>query len=287
MKALVLSGGGAKGCFQAAALRYIMGELKISYDILTGISVGAINSSFLSMFSKEQNDEAINKLLDFWMNLDNHQVYKKWFPFRELHALWLSSLYNSDPLIDLIKSKIDLNKIRSSGKQIAVGAVSLTTGKYKTFTQNDDNFVDGILASSSFPAGLKPIKINNELYTDGGVKHITALNEAIQMGADEIDIILCSPEIPSATYNENSNALKLALRAIDLMTDEIIDSDLKILLMYNKIVALDPNCGKRIIKINIIRPDIDLTDDSLDFSPDKIKEMMDIGYQMAKSKYIL
>lgn len=283
MRALVLSGGGVKGAYQVGALKHLIIDKKVQYDILCGISVGALNCSFMSMFSKEDEEQALNELYGFWKTVNNDTIIKPWCPFRQLHAFWLSSMYNSQPLIDLIHERIDLEKVRASGRKVAVGAVSLTTGQYKSFTPDDDSFVDGVLASSSFPAGLKPIKIGNELYTDGGVKHITPLKEAIAFGATEIDVIICSPEMTTAPFKENSNALKLALRTIDLMTDEIINADLKTAKLYNKIAALDPSCGKKVVKLNILRPTADLTDDSLDFDNAKILEMMEKGYKDALS----
>lgn len=283
MRALVLSGGGVKGAYQVGALQNLVKDRGFSYDVLCGISVGSLNCSFMSLFPKTEEIIAVDSLLSFWNNVDSSQIFKRWFPFGKLHALWLKSMYDSQPLIDLIKSRIDINKVRSSGKKILVGAVSLTTGNYRIFTQDDDCFVDGVLASSSFPAGLKPIQIGTELYTDGGVKHITPLSSAIDAGANEIDIIICAPLMSTAKYNNNSSAPKLAMRTIDLMTDEIIAADLKKAQLYNEIVKLNPNSDKKFIKINIMRPQEDLTEDSLNFNHATIEDMISKGYQDAKN----
>lgn len=282
MRALVLSGGGVKGAYQVGALKNLIQERKRNYDILCGISVGALNCAFMSMFTKEQEEDALGSLLNFWQTVTNATVLKRWFPFGRLHGLWLSSMYNSAPLINLIHSQIDLTKVRASGRKVCVGAVSLTTGDYRVFTESDDHFAEGVLASSSFPAGLKPIEIDGELYTDGGVKHITPLSEAIKNGATEIDMIICSPAMTTAKYDKNSNAVTLAMRTIDLMTDEIINADLKMSQLYNEIALLNPNSGKRFIKINIIRPLEDLTENSLEFDHDNIIKMIDKGYADAK-----
>ena len=285
-KALVMSGGGCKGAFTCGTLKHLIGDLNYSYDIICGVSVGALNSAVLSMYPKEQVQDALKRLLEFWDSIDDSKIYKNWFPFGIIHCLWLKSFYNSQPLIDLVKSNVDLNKIRASGIKTSVGAVSLSTGLYRSFTPDDDNFVDAILASAAVPPGLKPIEIEGQLYTDGGIKHITPLKEAIDFGADEIDVILCcpSPENRTTKYDDNSTTINLALRAVDLMSDQIIDDDLKMALLYNKIVSLDTNSDKRFIKMNIYRPSFDLIDNSLDFSPEKRKYMMDIGYKDAVSK---
>lgn len=51
MLGLVLSGGGEKGAYQVGALRYLV-EKGIDPDIITGVSVGAMNGGFLSQFPK-------------------------------------------------------------------------------------------------------------------------------------------------------------------------------------------------------------------------------------------
>jgi len=53
-KALALSGGGAKGAYEAGALwGLVMGESdtsKFAYDVVTGVSAGAINTGAISVF---------------------------------------------------------------------------------------------------------------------------------------------------------------------------------------------------------------------------------------------
>jgi NTE family protein len=283
MRALVLSGGGVKGSYEVGALKHLIGELGISYDIVCGVSVGALNVSFLSMFKNDL--EGFTQLLKFWEGLDSSKIYKRWFPFGRLHALWEKSLYNSQPLIDLMHSSIDMTRVRASGKKVAVGAVSLDSGEYRLFTEQDYCFVDGVLASSAFPSGLKPIEINGQLWTDGGVKHITPLKAAIDLGADEIDMILCSPVTDTAKYNNNSKTITLAQRSIDLMTDQIVEADLQIANMYNQLVLAGVHPNKRVVNIHTIRPDADLIDDSLRFDNAEINRMIDIGYKDAISKY--
>lgn len=285
MKALVLSGGGARGSYQAGALKYLIGDLGHKYDIVCGISVGALNCGFLSMFPKEKEVDALRELVDIWENISTPKVHKRWFPFGRLHCLWEKSLYNSQPLIDLVRSRLDINSVRASGKMVGVGAVSLSTGKFRMFTQDDDSFVDGVLASSSFPAFLTPIEIDGEWWSDGGIKEVTPLKQAIDFGATEIDVIMCSPLVPSEAYNENSNTIDVAMRAIGSMNDEVMVNDIKIAQMYNELIALGAAGDKRIIDIKMLYPDAGLDIDSLTFDHDKIMKLIAQGYEEAKTKY--
>jgi NTE family protein len=284
MRALVLSGGGSLGSYEIGVLKYLIHDLQLKYDILCGVSVGALNCSYLSMYPKERENEALNNLLNIWETISTDQVYKRWFPFGKLHGLWKDSIYDSKPLIKKVHTALNLAQIRQSGRQIAVGACSLTTGRYTIFTQNDDCFVDAVLASASFPIGLKPIKIHNELYTDGGVKHVTPLKAAIDLGADELDIVINDPSNTDGFF-ENKNAITLGLRCVDLMSCQIVESDAKLAELYNKMV-IGGISNKRLLKIKIVRPIFGLPFSSLNFDHENMMAMMEIGYNQAKAQYI-
>lgn len=287
MRALVLSGGGAKGAYQVGVLKYILNDLKVSYDAFCGVSVGALNSAFLSMFPSGAEPDTYAALEALWHRVDTSKIYKRWFPFGRLHGLWLSSLYNSRPLMDWINSELDMEKIKTSGKKCCVGAVSLTSGEYRVFDQDYPEFGKAVIASSSYPGMLIPIELEGELWADGGIKEITPLKAAINLGATEIDVIICSPKSDSKPFPENPNAINVLTRTLDLMSDEVISNDMQKSVLINELVLKGAHPEKRYIKFNIIRPDHNLTDDSLDFNQDKIKEMLAKGYEDAKSKYIL
>jgi len=284
MRALVLSGGGALGAYESGVLRYLIHDLQLKYDILCGVSVGALNCSYLSMYPKEQENEALNSLLDIWENISTKQVYKRWFPFGRLHGLWRSSLYNSQPLIDKVHKGLNLAQIRQSGRELAIGTCSLTTGRYVVFTQRDDCLVDAVVASSSFPMGLIPVTIHNELYTDGGLKHVTPLKAAIDLGADELDIVINDPSNTDG-FCKVTNVISLGLRCVDLMSVQIVESDAKLAELYNQMV-IGGISNKRLLKIKIVRPIVGLPFSSLNFDHDNIMAMMEIGYNQAKAQYI-
>lgn len=285
MKALVLSGGGAKGAYQVGALRYLLSELQNTYDILCGVSVGAINCAFVAQFESGKEQEAGQNLSDLWSNLNTESIYTRWFPFGKFHSLWRSSFYDSSPLHRLIKSNISLEKVREVGKKVSVGAVSLNAGKYTIFNQDHDHFLEAVLASASFPGMLTPVEIDGQLWTDGGVKEISPIKTAIDLGATEIDIIVTSPEVRTRKFIEHPTTVDILKRTIDLSTDKIMSNDIEKLLMYNKL-AMAGLLDRKFINMNIIRPDHNLTEDLLDFNPDKLKEMMICGYNDVKKKYI-
>lgn len=286
MRSLVLSGGGAKGAYRAGALQYILGERYVQYDALCGVSVGAINVAFLGMFKHGEEIISAQQLTTMWGSLDNSKIYKRHFPFGRWHAIWNKSFYDSSPLHNLLKGGISLEKIRESGKQVNVGTVSLSSGKYTIFDQTSDHFIDAVIASASFPGMLAPVKFLGQLWTDGGVKEISPIKKAVELGADEIDVIITSPQTRIKHFIENPTTVDVLKRSLDLSTDKIMANDIEKVEMYNKLVKAGLT-DKKYVKMNILRPEYNLIEDLLDFRPEKIKEMMEKGYVDAKSRYIV
>lgn len=284
MRALVLSGGGSKGAYQVGALKYILGELQTSYDIFCGVSVGAINCAFLSMFEGGKEADSSTYLSALWDKITTASVYRRWFPFGIFHVLWKRSFYDSSPLHNLIRNGVNLDIIRKNGKIVSVGTVSLSSGKYTTFDQTSDYFIDAVIASASFPGMLSPVKFLGQLWTDGGVKEISPIKKAIEMGATEIDIIITSPETRVKHFVERPSTIDILKRSFDLSTDKIMANDIEKVEMYN-LLAEAGLSNKKYVKINILRPDYNLIEDLLDFRPEKIQEMMKKGYNDAKYKY--
>lgn len=279
MRALVLSGGGVKGAYQVGVLYNWLYEQKIKYDILCGVSVGALNTSFLSQYKLGQEEQSYRDLLGLWETIDDSKIYKHWCVFRELAGLWKPSLYNSKPLMDMVHDTLDCVKIIESGRKLRVGAVSLKTGKYYLFSEKHPKIAEGVIASSAFPVFLTPIEIYDELWTDGGVKTVTPISAAIDAGATEIDIVMTSPDSSVIDNKEKPNALHVAMRVIDLMSDEIIANDVKMALMINKALDSGANLpGKKQISFRIVRPKKLLIKNSLNFDPKEIERMMDIGF---------
>jgi NTE family protein len=283
MRALVLSGGGAKGSYQVGALKHILGELKVKYDIFCGVSVGAINTAFLSMFPFGEEEDASSKLSELWSQIDTSKIYKRWYPFGRWHALWEKSFYDSSPLHQLVRDNISLDKIRDSRKQVSVGTVSLSSGKYTIFNQNSDYFIDAVIASASFPGMLAPVEFDGQLWSDGGVKELSPIKKAVELGADTIDIIMTSPQTRVRKFIENPTTVDILKRSIDLSTDKILSNDVEKVELYNQLAHAGIS-SKKPVKLNILRPEFNLTEDLLDFNPEKLKEMVKIGYNSAKSK---
>jgi len=286
MKALVLSGGGAKGAYQVGVLRKWLHEEKNEYDILCGVSVGALNTSFLAQYGPGFAGTSYADLKELWDGIDTCRVYRKWPFFGEMAALWKPAVYDSSPLQTMVRTRLDPERLKASGKKLRVGAVDLESGEYRLFAEDYRHIQEAVLASSAFPAMLLPIWMEASRWTDGGVRTVTPIRAAVDLGATEIDCVLCAAKEQSATLPKKMNALWVAERSIDLMGDQIVADDFEAACKTNKLVMAGMKLPwwtveKREIKMRLVRPEYSVGA-SLDFSPDKIRGMMDRGYEDAQ-----
>ena len=310
MRALVLSGGGAKGCFQVGVLRGMLNDNPdLDYDIYTGISVGAIN---VSQLASAPLDESLPGLEEIWLKdiKGNSSVWKhKLFPrliwsvalmlalfagtltslflsgplFLSIGLLLLfvlslivpnfimkgtSSVYSTKPLRNLLNRKLPKDKIKTSGKKMRIGGVCYQDGKYYTADELSPNIVEWVMASSSFPVFFPMEKIDGKDFTDGGVREVAPVRDAVEMGADEIDVIITRPYDMSIKEEVGSVVTQLS-HFIDIMSDEIIDNDLGI---YS---------GCDYVKVRIIAPPTAVVENSLKFDPKEIKAGYEMGLKVA------
>src|ERR1700741_2145744 len=78
--AVVLSGGGARGAYEAGVLHYIHERLPallgrpVRFEILSGSSVGAIHACFLAGHAGEAG--ALGELLEIWRDFEIEEVLR-------------------------------------------------------------------------------------------------------------------------------------------------------------------------------------------------------------------
>jgi len=79
--ALVLSGGGARGAYEAGVLRYIFETMlrrhgaEPRFEIFTGTSAGALNACYLAS-NADEPEEAVRNLVDYWQGLTMEKVLR-------------------------------------------------------------------------------------------------------------------------------------------------------------------------------------------------------------------
>lgn len=277
-RGLVLSGGGAFGSYQVGALKALVSKGK-TWDYIAGVSVGAINGSFLATYSKVVQFDAVQRLEYMWLNdiKGNSSIYKPWYfyPFNYVASLWKGSLNSTKPLTGILEKYLDDNKIKASGIHLRVGTACLTSGQYEVANEAYTNIKNWVLASASMPLIFNPTEIDGQYYLDGGIRNITPLSDIIDLGLDEIDVILADSLKPIPIDKEKfNNVINIGKRALQITIDEIFRTDIA----YCKDEKIHN------VKVNIYSPENELPFDAFNFDPKNIKLAIDLGFKETLAK---
>ncbi len=193
-RAIVLSGGGAKGAYQIGVWRALR-RMNIKYDIVTGTSVGALNGALMV-----QNEYI--KARSMWYNINFDVIFKDhiasdYNTFNgkiKLFKKYMSNIIlhggmDVSQLELTIDKYINLRKLYSS--KVDYGLVTVNLSSFKPVLLRKSEIAPGklkdyLMASATcFPA-FKLKKIDEELYVDGAYYDNIPINQAIDMGATEI-----------------------------------------------------------------------------------------------------
>jgi len=194
-RALILSGGGARGAFQVGMLHELIVNKGLDFDVIRGVSVGSLNAAILAEASTTGNShnnmkKKAEKLKDIWLNeiVGSKSIYKKHFNGRVRIALGLDSLNSLKPLRNLVQKNVKFDEIKNKGRNFAFGTVSLVSGEYFENTVNDPEYFEKFIASSSIPVVFPFVKLKSpkDVQVDGGVRNITPLGRVFQTKPDEI-----------------------------------------------------------------------------------------------------
>ncbi len=159
--ALVLSGGGARGAYEAGVLRYLRGELAEALgaqpriDVLCGTSIGAVNACFLAALAHRPEDQG-EALVDVWRSLKLEEVFH-WsalrlaglpiYLWRQLRATklrqlsWrISDFLWPEALSRVVERRVDWNRLHRNVREgrldaLTVTATDLGTGRAVVFVE--------------------------------------------------------------------------------------------------------------------------------------------------------
>jgi NTE family protein len=280
MRALVLSGGGSRGAYQVGVLQKVMKDEGRDYDILCGVSVGALNTAGLAQFKLGDSKAAWEWLHQLWLGINTKKIYKKW-AFWPLSVPSKASVFNTAPLRDLVTKTLNEEAVRASGRKLRIGAVSWETGEYTLATETSTNLAWWVLASSSYPVMFEPIRVGGEVRTDGGARNVTPLAAALELGATEIDVIMSAdPDVRGSWDPKGKFSYDYLFRYLSVSGDEIMRNDLRCLGIDNPFV--EPKPEYKNVKIRVQKPRHSMTKfDSLSFDPEMIREMIKLGHKEA------
>lgn len=228
-KALVLSGGGARGAYQVGVLAAIADIAQASgvhqaFDIYSGVSAGAINATFLAAGADEFSS-ACKSLTDLWSQLRSDQVfYSDISSIGKIGFNWMKSvsiggvagavpgqaLLDTAPLRQLISEKLSFAKIQNNIDQGTLQGLAITALDYKTsqaitFVQGHKDLpsweksrrksektqihAEHVMASSAIPLLFPPIGVDERFFGDGCVRNTAPCSPSIYLGATKLLVI--------------------------------------------------------------------------------------------------
>ncbi|STO96763.1 patatin-like phospholipase family protein [Helicobacter canis] len=194
--ALVLGGGGSKGAYQVGAYRALR-ELGFSFDLVTGVSIGALNGAMIvqgdfdkasALWESLDVEKVIGKGLNLTTDIDYYfNNVQKLLPF--LKSYTQNKGMDTAPLWEIITTHLDYAKLSSSAMDfglLCVEVPSFQACEQTKATLSKQSLAHWVMASAScFPA-FPIYNINGKSYIDGGYYDNLPIDLAFKMGASEV-----------------------------------------------------------------------------------------------------
>lgn len=283
---LVLAGGSVKGAFQAGVMKAIM-ERGYKPDAVYGISAGSLNAAYfvnqlgLQAISGEPISfaHATQDLWDFWeTRIVSPKSLSKPFNIFQLGLSALrkkfKGLVDTTPLRNLLTEVLSMRNLHASPIDLKIGAVNIVDGTMYYVDPSEEYFLDYLMASSAVPILMPVVKINGETrrsFLDGGLRDVAPIKKAVEDGASNIICISCHMESIEGGNFDSGDLLALVDRVMDIAVNEILNADIKEVMISNTI-----------IDIQSIRPPQPLTIDIQNFNKMDIRRMLELGYQIGQ-----
>lgn len=311
-KALVISGGGSKGAFAGGIVEYLVKHKKKNYDLYVSSSTGTlvqliastnnieklkegyttINNNDIWTINpfkiKDNSNGKIKMSLNWWNVIRNttprYKIkFNKKFPFIGIDKIdGKLSFGDSTNLLKTIKrfmGEKEYERVRDDLKrELVVCVVNATLKQVEYKSSNNwgyDDFCEWTKASCSAYPFMNPVFKNEYQYIDGGILEPTPIQEAINRGATEIDVIRLKEENSKYEVEFMRNLVHGILTEIDMMHSEIGRDDV----IIGKLRAKGEN-----VKLNIYYTPRKLTNNSLVFNKEVMSEWWLEGYEHAKKK---
>ncbi len=285
-KILVLAGGSVKGAFQAGVMKAMM-ERGYQPDAVYGVSVGSLNAAYfvnrLGMQALTGGPisftDASQDLWDFWeTRITSPKSLSKPFNIFQLGLTALrkkfKGLVDTQPLRNLLTEVLSIRNLHASPISLKIGAVNIMDGTVYYVDASEEYFLDYLMASSAVPILMPVVKINGETrrsFLDGGLRDVAPIKKAVDDGASHIVCISCHMESIEGGHFDSGDLLALVDRVMDIAVNEILNADIKEVMISNTT-----------IDIQSIRPPQPLTIDIQNFNKMDIRRMLELGYQVGQ-----
>jgi NTE family protein len=194
---LVFQGGGALGAYQAGVYQALH-EAGVEPDWVIGTSIGAINAALIAGNAPEQR---LSRLREFWTRIRHTPITQilgatpfwgreltnaatmmtgvrgffapnpwSWLGERAPLGTGYAGYYSTQPLEQTLGQLIDVERLNSKAMRLTVGAAHVQTGEMRYFDSREERLdVRHVMASGALPPAFPAVRIDDELYWDGGI----------------------------------------------------------------------------------------------------------------------
>jgi NTE family protein len=194
---LVFQGGGALGAYQAGVYQALH-EAGIEPDWIIGTSIGAINASLIA---GNAPDRRLPRLKEFWDRVAHKTVWggsAAWPQICQTLSYWntlahgihgffepnpmaflgthvllgadKAGYYSTAPLERTLGDLVDFSLVNRCRPRLTVGAAHVRTSRMKYFDSREMEIgVRHVMASGALPPAFPAVRVDGELYWDGGI----------------------------------------------------------------------------------------------------------------------
>lgn len=293
MRALVISGGGAKGAYAGGVAEYLINVAKREYDIFVACSTGSLLIPHLSInkietvkkvFTSVTQKDIFNISPFKIKKLENGEYRTK---INHLNSIRMflkrkktfGEHKNLRKLIENVFSYADYLAIKASHKKVVVTVSNFTTNRvvYKHLGDcSYDDFCDWMWASTSFVPFMSLVEKNGYDYADGGFGNFVPIEEAVNLGATELDVIILKPRQVDHSITRPSNALDVLFKTMEFSLDHLSYQD--VLIGHLESIYNDQVKAKFFFTPRL------LTKHSFIFDPEQMTQWWQEGYDYAEER---
>ena len=194
---LVFQGGGALGAYQAGVYQALH-EAGIEPDWIIGTSIGAINASLIAGNAPQ---DRLPRLRAFWNRMAHRSPWHltaAWPQLAQALSYWSTltqgipgffqpnamafwgthvllgadraGYYSTAALEETLSELVDFSRVNQNRPRLTVGAAHVRTSRM-TYFDSRDMPIDArhVMASGALPPAFPAVRIDGELYWDGGI----------------------------------------------------------------------------------------------------------------------
>lgn len=303
---LVLSGGGARGSFEAGVIAALQ-DAGLHPHVLSGTSAGALNAAGLAAgFDAERLSELWTSVRDrdvYRLRRDVWRLARPWgllsrgnIPSRLLASIGWTWYLHTAPLRRTLVEALGGERVPVvDGRIVTVSAVEKSTGELVRFTSAAppprhagpryrvvDLHVDHLMASAAIPLAFRPATVDGERFWDGGIVANTPLAPALAYEPDAVIVVT------TATLTRPAPRPRHLGEAFSLLIDNLLRhsllSDLARARALNVVARHAPQVTTaRDVDFLVIEPHgLDLGE-SLRFDPRQAARNITLGREVAEA----